>query len=363
MNDKSSSTVLVMAGGTGGHVFPGLAVAQQLIEQGVNVEWLGTEKGIESRVVPMNDIAIHYLPVSGIRGKGLMGAPKAVWNLLRAQFKAIQIIRQVKPVSVLGMGGFASGPGGLAAKLLGVSLYIHEQNAVAGTTNRILAKFATRVLQAFPTAFSQSTATTVGNPIRDDILKLGARLAVTPKQSTQEDRLKVLILGGSLGAKALNETVPNALALFDESKRPNIKHQTGEAHAADVEKFYNELNVDATVYAFVDNMSYVYEWADVVICRAGALTVSEISIVGLPAIYIPLPHAIDDHQTENAKVMATDQAGVLLPQSEMTAERLYELLNRFVMDREYLAQMSKKSQSKGLPFSSAKVAEICLENV
>jgi UDP-N-acetylglucosamine--N-acetylmuramyl-(pentapeptide) pyrophosphoryl-undecaprenol N-acetylglucosamine transferase len=309
--------IVIMAGGTGGHVFPALAVAQLLAEKGWQVSWLGTLKGLESRVVPANNIEIDWMSVAGVRGKGGLAKIKAVFMLMSACLQAAKILRRRKPDVVLGMGGFVAGPGGLMAKLLGMPLVIHEQNRVPGTTNRVLAKIANQVLEAFPGSFKEAVhAKCTGNPLRKDFLKMPEKKARLPGQG-----LHLLVVGGSQGAQILNEMVPEAVAMLDNV---HIRHQTGSAMVAQVQSRYKALAVDAQVDAFIDDMVAAYQWADLVICRSGAMTVSELAAAGTPAILIPFPHAIDDHQTANARYLTDAGAGQLLIQKELTAAILTE---------------------------------------
>ncbi len=308
--------IVIMAGGTGGHVFPALAVAQSLIEKGWQVSWLGTQKGLESRVIPENGIAIDYLSVAGIRGKGLWSKITAVFGLLKACAQAAKFLRQRQPNVVLGMGGFVAGPGGLMAKLLGIPLIIHEQNRVVGTTNRLLSRLANRVLEAFPDSFKKSQkAVCTGNPLRKQFL------ADLNNEKTIEHGIKLLVIGGSQGAQILNEVVPEAISLLD-LPAIQIKHQTGAVMQAQVADRYKTLGIDANAPAFINDMVAAYQWADILICRAGAMTVSEVAAVGIPAIFVPLPNAIDDHQTANAKFLTDANAGILLMQKDLNAENL-----------------------------------------
>ena len=290
--------VVIMAGGTGGHVYPGLAVARELIDQGCEVHWLGTRSGLEARVVPEAGIKIHWLEVAGIRGKswrGLVGAP---WMLLKSLLQSGKLLREISPDVVLGMGGFVSGPGGLMAWLMGIPLVLHEQNRVPGTTNRWLSSRASRVLEAFQGSFpSDAGAIVVGNPVRREILKL----KFLERVQARGRPVRIFVLGGSLGAKVLNEVVPEALARIEVPLE--VWHQTGAALKSQTQELYRSLGQVARVDAFIEEMAEAYAWADLVICRAGAMTVSEIAIAGLPSVLIPFPHAIDDHQTRNAEVL------------------------------------------------------------
>ena len=358
MTDAAKQVVLIMAGGTGGHVFPALAAAEHLQAQGFQVAWLGTERGIESRLVPAANIAIHYLDVTGLRGKGLLSVLSGLVNLLKSLVQAISIVKQLQPICVLGMGGYASGPGGIAAWLLRKPLVIHEQNSVAGTTNRLLSHFAQRVLQGYPLALGGNKARFIGNPVRAEIKAL-------PKPELRgvatHSSLRLLVLGGSLGAKAINDCVPEAMALIASEQRPEIFHQTGKAHVDAVGQAYQNQAVDARVEAFVDDMAQAYGWADIVICRAGALTVAELTAVGLASILVPLPHAIDDHQTGNANWLAQQGAGLLMPQSTLTAELLAEKINNFNQHRDALIVMANNARALAKNDATEQVVANCLE--
>ncbi len=343
--------IVIMAGGTGGHVFPALAVAQNLREKGWQVNWLGTEKGLESRVVPENDIEMDWLSVAGVRGKGLWSKIKALILLFKACIQAMSVLRHRKPDVVLGMGGFVAGPGGVMAKLLGIPLVIHEQNRVPGTTNRLLAKFANRVLEAFPQSFTQKTqAICTGNPLRKQLMTL-----TTKEYQTQSAELKVLVIGGSQGAQVLNEILPKAMARISNV---TVKHQTGTAMKQAVTEAYAKANVNAEVFAFIDDMNAVYQWADMVICRAGAMTVSEVAAAGLPAIFVPLPQAIDDHQTANARYLVDAGAGCLLKQQDLNEQTLVEQIGQV---KTRLAEMSAKAKEYARIDATERVAEICIE--
>lgn len=315
--------IVIMAGGTGGHVFPALAVAHYLQEQDWQVSWMGTLNGLESKVVPANGIEIDWLPVAGFRGKGLAAKFKAVGLLIRACFAAGKILRQRKPDVVLGMGGFVAGPGGLMAKLQGIPLIIHEQNRVPGTTNRLLAKLANQVLEAFPGSFKKNVnAKWVGNPLRKELLSATQKMA-----AKSAGAVHILILGGSQGAKVLNEIMPDTALRLESVK---IKHQTGESMLAEVTQRYQDLGIDAQVTAFIQNMAEAYQWADLVVCRSGAMTVSEVAAMALPAVYIPFPYAIDDHQTANAKYAVDAGGGLLLMQQDLNTENLADRINHII---------------------------------
>ncbi|WP_299976374.1 undecaprenyldiphospho-muramoylpentapeptide beta-N-acetylglucosaminyltransferase [uncultured Pseudoteredinibacter sp.] len=351
---------LLMAGGTGGHVIPALTVAKELQQRGAEIQWLGTRKGIEAKLVPAAGIELHYLDVEGVRGKGIASLLKAPFLINKAIAQAAKVIRRVQPNAVLGMGGFASGPGGIAARLAGVPLVIHEQNAVAGTTNCLLAKLAaTRKLQAFPGALKGAEQT--GNPIREEVSELWnddkrieARLA-----SGASPRL--LVLGGSLGAMAINEMMPAALKLLSAEQRPQVWHQCGERHLTSCRESYQLANVDARVDAFIEDMAAAYSWADFIVCRAGALTVSEIAAVGVAAVFVPFPHAIDDHQTKNAQWLLDAGAAKVIQQSELDADKLASLLEELLSDPEVLVEMAAKGRALASPNATERVADVCVE--
>jgi UDP-N-acetylglucosamine--N-acetylmuramyl-(pentapeptide) pyrophosphoryl-undecaprenol N-acetylglucosamine transferase len=326
--------IVIMAGGTGGHVFPALAVAQCLIDKGWEVSWLGTHKGLESKVVPENGIAIDWLAVSGVRGKGLLSKMTAGFKLLQACGQAFVILRQRKPNVVLGMGGYVAGPGGLMAKVLGIPLVVHEQNRVPGTTNRLLAKIANRVLAAFPNTFKKEVNVTyTGNPLRKQFLNLPEL-----NSKVHEQVLRILIIGGSQGAQVLNEVIPDALASM---KALEVRHQTGVVMQEQVASRYQELGVKADATAFIQDMVSAYQWADIIICRAGAMTVSEVAAMGLPAILIPLPNAIDDHQMANARYLADAGAGFILSQKDLNAASLIDLITKAQQQLEVMAKAAK----------------------
>lgn len=358
MTDFSPRSVLIMAGGTGGHVFPALAAADCLREQGITVEWLGTQQGIEARLVPAANIPIHYIDVSGLRGKGLMSRIVGIKNLFKALWQAARIVRKLQPNCVLGMGGYASGPGGVAASLMGKPLVIHEQNSVAGTTNRILARFAKRVLQGYPINLGGGKGQFIGNPVRREIANIPA-----PEERGlgREEQLKVLVLGGSLGAKPINDILVETLVELQLSCRPEVWHQAGGSHADAVSTAYKAANLPVKVEAFIHDMAEAYAWADLVICRAGALTVAELTAAGVASILVPLPHAIDDHQTGNAQWLDDKGAGQLMPQSTMTAKRLAESIQYFNNNREALLAMSKRARALAKNNAAGQVAAACME--
>jgi UDP-N-acetylglucosamine--N-acetylmuramyl-(pentapeptide) pyrophosphoryl-undecaprenol N-acetylglucosamine transferase len=366
---------MILAGGTGGHVYPALAVARELLAGGHEVVWVGTQTGFEARVVPAAGIPVEWLAVSGLRGKGWRSTLAAPFMLLRAFRQSLSILRRVRPRVVLGMGGFVSGPGGLVARVLGIPLVLHEQNRIPGTTNRWLARWAKVVCEAFPGSFPASVgARWTGNPLRQEIAGLKAVVSgqlpavseedgrETPDTSYRQsttDHWQLLVVGGSLGAKALNETIPAALAAVGRPVR--VRHQTGEAMRAETQARYAEAGIEARVEAFVENMAEAYAWADLAVCRAGAMTVSELSAAGLPAILIPLPHAIDDHQTHNARYLVEAGAAVLLPQTELTPERLAREIAFLMSDPQQLNSMAESAAALAKPEAARTVAGICLE--
>jgi len=350
---EQSMKVLLMAGGTGGHVFPALAVADELRHRGVQVAWLGTKKGIEADVVPKAGIDISFIDVAGLRGKGLMGWLLAPFKLVHALWQALAVLRHLKPSVVLGMGGFVTGPGGIAAWLLRRPLVIHEQNAIAGLTNKMLTPFTVRVLEAFPGTIRSSKTVHTGNPVRSAI---GGEQKVS---SSGEKRIHLLVVGGSLGAKALNEVVPEALAQLNDAERPEVWHQTGKRNIDETMALYKTHGIDAKVEPFIDDMGAAYAWADLVLCRAGALTIAELAIAGMPSILVPYPFAVDDHQTSNAKYLVDNGAAFLVQQKELTAKRLLDMLNQLDLTR--LQQMAAAAKKLALPDATKKVADLCLE--
>jgi UDP-N-acetylglucosamine--N-acetylmuramyl-(pentapeptide) pyrophosphoryl-undecaprenol N-acetylglucosamine transferase len=351
--------ILVMAGGTGGHVYPALAVANALRAASRDVVWLGTERGIEARVVPAAGIPIEWVTVQGLRGKGRLALLAAPFRLLRALAQSLRIVARHRPAAVLGMGGFVSGPGGLAAWLLRRPLVIHEQNAISGVTNRLLARLARVVLQAFPGSFSPSIkARTVGNPVRADIA------AVAPpaeRFAGREGQLRLLVLGGSQGALALNRIVPAALGQLPKDLQPLVRHQTGSRTADTAAAAYREAGVAAELHEFIEDMAAAYAWADLVICRAGALTVAEVCAAGLGAIFVPFPAAVDDHQTVNASGLADAGAAVILQERELDAALLAATLRDWLTDRDALGHRAELARAQAAPDALQTITGVCLE--
>jgi UDP-N-acetylglucosamine--N-acetylmuramyl-(pentapeptide) pyrophosphoryl-undecaprenol N-acetylglucosamine transferase len=349
---------MILAGGTGGHVFPALAVAERLRAAGVPVVWLGTRKGLEARVVPAAGIPIEWVKVHGLRRRGLRGWFASPVMLARATLQAIRYLRRHRPRAVLGMGGYVAGPGALAARLLRVPLLIHEQNAVAGFTNRKLLPWASRLMTGFDGVFGNDPrAVHTGNPVRTAI----AELPAPGERPRANGALHLLVLGGSQGAQALNETVPAALAKLDPALRPTVRHQAGPKHLEAAQEAYRGSGIEAEVTPFIEDMAAAYAWADLAICRSGALTVAELAAAGLPAVLIPFPHAVDDHQTANARHLVAQDAAVLFPQEHLTAERLATVLKELLGDREHLLTMAHNARRMGKADAAERVAQLCLE--
>ncbi len=351
-----SKTFLLMAGGTGGHIFPALAVAKSLQNQGNQIIWLGSKDSMEERLVPQHNIMLETIAMKGVRGNGLkrkLMLPITLWKTVQAA-KEIMLRHEID--AVIGFGGFVTFPGGVAAKLLNIPLVIHEQNAVAGLSNKMLARWATRVLYAFPKAFEQYPNGLVGNPVRAEIAKLPE-----PKQrfAMRSDKLNVLIVGGSLGAQVLNEIVPQAMAMLPENVRPHITHQSGRNKLDALKTAYSQVGVQAQCIEFVDDMVSAYRDADVVICRAGALTIAELTAAGVGALLVPYPYAVDDHQTANAQFMVSAQAGLLLPQAQLSANQLAEILAN--LTREQCLKWAENARTLALPNSADDVAKIAIE--
>lgn len=342
--------IVVMAGGTGGHVFPALAVAKNLQQRGWDVSWLGTQAGLESKVIPAQNIEIDWLSVAGFRGKGIIAKLLTPFRLICACTQAFKVLRRRKPDVVLGMGGFVAGPGGAMAKLLGIPLVIHEQNRVPGTTNRLLSKIAVAVLEAFPNSFKPEVkALCTGNPLRQELLQLPAKTAWQGERD-----FRILVLGGSQGAQILNQILPNALA---QLSGVTVLHQTGVTMLENVTQQYRELGVKAEIKAFIIDMQAVYVWADMLICRAGAMTVSEVAAAGLPAIFVPLPQAIDDHQTANANVLIEAGAALMLRQKDLDINNLLEKIKQ-VQDK--IEMMSRHAKQAARLDATEMVADICI---
>ncbi len=381
-----SRTILIMAGGTGGHIYPGLAVADALRAQGWNVVWLGAPNSMEAELVPKHGYPVAWVNFSGVRGKGLMRLLTLPFTLLRALGQSADAIFRHRPDVILGMGGYITMPGGLMAAILRRPLVIHEQNSIAGMSNKVLAKLSTRVLSGFPAVLKGTQW--CGNPVRADI---AAVAEPQTRFANRSGKLNVLVVGGSLGAQALNEALPKALALMSETERPNVLHQTGKKHFETVQKLYEQAGMQAggmtrcaqatgagmppphllpqtagcasnvsevDIRAFLDDMANQYASADVVICRAGALTIAELAVAGVASVLVPFPHAVDDHQTYNALFLSEQGAAVLLPQTELNAEKLAQLLRE--MTREKLLAMAQAARNLAKPDATQQVAQVCV---
>ena len=351
--------ILIMAGGTGGHIYPALAIANRLKEKNIPFLWLGTKTGLESTIVPQHGIPLLTIIFSGVRGKGILRWIKAPFSLCLATLHAIILLLRYKPAIVLGMGGYASAPGGFAAWLMRIPLLLHEQNAVAGLTNRLLAPLADTVMEAFPKTFTASVkAIHTGNPVRKDLLCID-----TPQNRAKnrlDDSLRVLVLGGSLGAKTLNMTMPNVIALLNGKINLQVKHQTGSQHLAATKNIYQSLAVSAELFAYIDDVKTCYAWADIVLCRSGAMTVAEISAVGIASILVPYPYAMDDHQTANAMYLSNAGAAILMPEKELSSEKLANLLQHFAAKKSRLYDMANLCLPLSKPMATEHIVDFCM---
>ena len=373
--NATAPKVLIMAGGTGGHVFPALTIASELLARGTQVEWLGTRQGIEARVIANTSIPLHYITVSGLRGKSLLKKLLAPFVILVAIAQAWIKIRRIQPGCVLGMGGFATGPGGVAARLLGKPLLIHEQNAVAGLTNRALFPFASLVMEAFPGAFLRPTRhsflqrfadphkiTVIGNPVRPGILAIAPPEDRFPGRS---GKLRLLVVGGSLGSVAINRVMPQALALLAQDERPLVRHQCGNRNLDDTRAAYASSglapDIDLELSSFIDDMATAYVWADVILCRAGASTIAEIAAIGLPSILVPFPQSADDHQGENARILERAGAAKVIYQRDLNAEGLASCLRELGQDRSRLLGYAQAARTLAARDASTRAAALCLE--
>ena len=350
----ASKTLMVMAGGTGGHIFPGIAVAEELRAQGWRIVWMGNPDGMEARIVPQRGYETAWVRFGALRGKGLLRKLLLPVNLLSGFWQALRALRRLEPDVVLGMGGYITFPGGMMASLLGRPLVLHEQNSVAGLANRVLAKVADRVLSGFPEVMDN--AEWLGNPVRADIT---AVLPPTERYAGRSGPLRVLVVGGSLGAAALNETVPQALARLEPEARPIVVHQAGERQIEALRAAYARVQVEGELRPFIDDMAAAYADADLVICRAGALTVAELAAAGVASLLVPFPHAVDDHQTGNARFLADRGAAYLLPQTELSPDRLAGILSS--LDRGRLLNMAEHARALAKPLAAVAVAHVCAE--
>jgi len=348
-----SKTIMIMAGGTGGHIFPALSVAHKLRDAGWRVVWLGNPDGMEARLVPQHRFEMVWVKFAALRGKGILRKLFLPMNLLRGFWQALKAIRQVRPNVVLGMGGYITFPGGMMAALTGVPLVLHEQNSVAGLANKVLAGVADRIVTGFPEVLKKSVW--AGNPVRPEIA------AIAPpaeRFAGRNDALHLLIIGGSLGAQVLNEVIPQGMALLGENELPQIVHQAGEKHIEALKANYAAVGVQAHCVPFIEDMAGAYEWADLVICRSGALTIAELAAAGVASILVPFPHAVDDHQTGNARFLVNVGGAFLLPQTELTPEAIALIRN---YSRSQLLEMAEKARSLAKPDATEEVANICAE--
>ena len=351
-----SRTIMIMAGGTGGHIFPAVSVAEYLRGRGWNIVWLGSKSGMETTLVAPKGYTMAWISMSGVRGRGWTRMVLLPLQLLIAFWQSARAIFAHRPDVVLGMGGYVSFPGGMMASLLNRPLAIHEQNSIAGLANRVLAKLADRVLAGFPNAFGASTAVIwTGNPVRDEISGLSDP---ERRYRARSGPLRLTVIGGSLGAQALNQTVPQALALLPATERPVVTHQSGERHMAAVEGYYASAGVTATLVPFISDMAAQYAESDLIICRAGASTIAELAAAGIASVLVPFPHAVDDHQTHNARFLAERGGAVLVPQAELTPRKLAELLHGFT--REALLAMAQKARGVARPDATQAVAVECM---
>ena len=347
--------LMVMAGGTGGHVYPALAIARQLQKNGISVIWLGTQEGLEAKVVPEQGIEIEWIDIKGVRGTGLLRWLKMPLQLSRAIIQAISVLKRRKPDALLSMGGFVAGPGGIAARLLRKPLILHEANAIAGLTNKALALIATKVMCGFPdTVGLPKGAIVVGNPVREAIINL-----YDSDKVTKRERLNLLIVGGSQGAISFNQILPEAAELIDASIRPRIRHQTGLGRSQQVMQAYQQKNIDADVREYLDDMADSYAWADIIVCRAGAMTVAEITTVGLPAVIVPYPYAAGDHQMFNARYLVANQSARLIAHADFKPETLAAELTSLLEDSSVLEQMAANSHKLATTDATEKATAVC----
>ncbi len=346
-----------MAGGTGGHIFPALAIAEILQTKNIKVHWLGTKLGLEAQLIPAADIPIDYINIAGMRGKKWLTILTAPFKIMYAIWQSIRILRQIKPVAVIGMGGFVSGPGGIAAWLSRIPLFIHEQNAIPGLTNRWLTKLAQGVMESFPNTFpAKKHILYTGNPLRNNITELSSQ-----KLTTVHKPLHILILGGSLGAKILNETVP--IALKQLAYPIEVRHQTGRIHIEAMQTAYKDVTFAVQIMPFIEDMASAYLWADLVICRAGAMTISELAQMGLASILVPYPYAVDDHQTHNAQFLVATQAAILLPQTKLSVTKLVNLIENLISNPKRLEKMAIAAKSCATPVASQIIVDTILTSI
>lgn len=352
--------ILIMAGGTGGHIYPALAVAECLQKRNIPVLWLGTKNGLESTIIPQHNYQLLTINISGLRGKGIQSWITAPFFIVSAICKMIIILFRYKPIVVLGMGGYTSGPGGIATWLMRIPLCVHEQNTVAGLTNRFLARLANTMMVAHDGTFATSTNVHVtGNPVRQDIINITA-----PEQRFKQHAKQcfhLLIIGGSLGASTLNRVVPEALAMLLGDVNFKVRHQTGANHLAQTKEFYQSLDITAELHAYTDNIAVAYEWADVIVCRAGAITIAEITAAGLASILIPYPSAVDDHQTSNARYLSDKGAAILLHERELNAHALANVLRKLALNQKIVLKMATMCLALNQYNATERIADLCME--
>ena len=350
--------VMILAGGTGGHVFPALAVATELRQRGVPIIWVGTEKGIESKVVPAAGFQLAYMHVQGLRGKGLIQYLRAPIIISKALLEGLHIVKKYNPCALLGMGGFVSGPCGLIGVILRKPLIIHEQNAVVGLTNRILAPLSKVMFTGFPIQYKKARSEYTGNPVRNELMSMAEP---TVRLTRPGKRKRLLIIGGSLGSLALNTVLPVAIKILSQTMQIDVWHQTGANKRERVVWSYQQDDMHVQVDEFINDMSKAYAWADLIICRSGAITLAELAAVGLGSILVPYPYAVDDHQTANARSFVEQGAACLLPESEMTAEKLASLLQTILLDEKRLVEMAKAAKKLSQTNASKRVANACMD--
>ncbi len=358
MNQIAQMSFLILAGGTGGHVIPALAVAEELRLRGVRIIWIGTAAGIESRLVPAAGFELKLVEVKGLRGKSVLRKLSTPWVLTLAAWQSLHIIRASNASGMLGMGGFVSGPGAMVGRLLAKPLVVHEQNAIVGATNRILARFAQRVLSGFPQVAGLKSHEWVGNPVKPEIVAVEAPVT---RLSGRQGALRLLIIGGSQGALSFNQKLPELLAQLPDEVTLDIRHQCGRDRYEDTVECYEQAGVEAKISEFIDDMAAAYAWSDVVLCRSGAMTVAEVAAAGVAAIFVPYPYAVSDHQTANAQSLATKSAALCISQTEFEDGKWLARLQDFSLDREQLVKMASKARQLAKPESANVVADICME--
>ncbi len=360
MTSERSRPILIMAGGTGGHVFPALAVAACLRDAGQKIVWLGTRNGIEARLVPQHGFDIEWLSIHGVRGKSMMTMALAPFKILQACWQASRIIKRRQPRAVLGMGGFVSGPGGVMAWLYRVPLFEHEQNAVIGLTNKLLSRLATINFFAFPAAAKGiARSQVVGNPVRQEILQIAEPAQRYARRANE--RLHLLVIGGSLGAQSLNRALPAGLARIAPQMRPQVRHQTGKGKLQDCQQHYQQNDVQADVMEFIEDMKAAYEWADLVICRAGALTVAELAAAGVASILVPYPHHVDDQQYHNALFLVDADAAIVCRDAALNAEFIADKLTHFARHKDELRHMAEQARAIAYTRASEQIATTILK--